>query len=44
MYVDRSYYLAPDGKMAADAFAVMREGMKGKVGARRQLNLPHSDN
>jgi DNA end-binding protein Ku len=32
MYVDRAYYLAPDGKMAGDAFAVMREGMKGKVG------------
>src|SRR6202140_5875959 len=32
MYVDRAYYLAPDGKMAADAFAVMREGMQGKVG------------
>jgi DNA end-binding protein Ku len=32
MYVDRAYYLEPDGKMAADAFAVMREGMKGKVG------------
>jgi DNA end-binding protein Ku len=32
MYVDRTYYLAPDGGMAADAFAVMREGMKGKVG------------
>src|SRR5580700_11891118 len=32
MYVDRAYYLAPDGKMAADAFAVMRDGMKGKVG------------
>jgi non-homologous end joining protein Ku len=32
MYVNRAYYLAPDGKMAADAFAVMREGMKGKVG------------
>jgi DNA end-binding protein Ku len=32
MYVDRAYFLAPDGKMAADAFAVMREGMKGKVG------------
>ena len=24
MYVDRAYYLAPDGKMAGDAFAVMR--------------------
>ena len=32
MYVDRAYYLAPDGGMAAEAFAVMREGMKGKVG------------
>ena len=32
MYVDRAYYLAPDGKMAGDAFAVMRDGMKGKVG------------
>jgi len=32
IYVDRAYYLAPDGGMAADAFAVMREGMKGKVG------------
>jgi DNA end-binding protein Ku len=32
IYVDRAYYLAPDGAMAADAFAVMREGMKGKAG------------
>src|SRR3954465_9862025 len=32
MYVDRAYYLAPDGPMAADAFAVMRDGMTGKVG------------
>jgi DNA end-binding protein Ku len=32
MYVDRTYYLAPDGHLAADAFAVMRDGMKGKVG------------
>ena len=32
IYVDRAYYLAPDGTMAASAFAVMREGMKGKVG------------
>jgi DNA end-binding protein Ku len=32
MYVDRTYYLAPDGTMAASAFAVMREGMEGKVG------------
>src|SRR6266480_4618218 len=32
MYVERTYYLAPDGGVASDAFAVMREGMKGKVG------------
>jgi DNA end-binding protein Ku len=32
IYVDRAYYLAPDGPVAAQAFAVMREGMKGKVG------------
>ena len=32
MFVDRAYYLAPDGGIASDAFAVMREGMAGKVG------------
>jgi DNA end-binding protein Ku len=32
MYVDRTYYLAPDGGVAADAFSVMRDGMRGKVG------------
>jgi DNA end-binding protein Ku len=32
IYVDRAYYLAPDGQVAADAFAVMREGMAGKAG------------
>jgi DNA end-binding protein Ku len=32
MYVDKAYYLAPDGAVAADAFAVMREGMRGKAG------------
>jgi DNA end-binding protein Ku len=32
MYVDRTYYLAPDGTVASSAFAVMRDGMKGKVG------------
>ncbi len=32
IYVERPYYLAPDGQMALDAFAVMREGMKGKAG------------
>lgn len=32
LYLERPYYLAPDGPVAAEAFAVMREGMKGKVG------------
>ncbi len=32
IYVDRAYYLAPDGPTANEAFAVMREGMKGKAG------------
>ena len=32
IYVDRAYYLAPDGPVASDAFAVMREGMAGKAG------------
>ena len=32
IYVERPYYLAPDGKMATEAFAVMREGMIGKAG------------
>jgi len=32
MYVDRTYYLAPDGPVAGEAFAVMRDGMEGKVG------------
>ena len=32
IYVERPYYLAPDGNMAQEAFAVMREGMKGKAG------------
>ena len=32
IYVERPYYLAPDGGMATQAFAVMREGMKGKAG------------
>jgi len=32
MFVDKAYYLAPDGAVAADAFAVMREGMRGKAG------------
>ena len=32
IYVDRAYYLAPEGPMAAEAFAVMRDGMVGKAG------------
>ena len=32
IYIERPYYLAPDGQMALEAFAVMREGMQGKAG------------
>jgi DNA end-binding protein Ku len=32
MYVEKAYYLAPDGAMASDAYAVMRDGMQGKAG------------
>jgi DNA end-binding protein Ku len=32
IYLDRPYYLAPDGPVAREAFAVIREGMKGKAG------------
>jgi DNA end-binding protein Ku len=32
IYVDKAYYLAPDGAVAAESFAVMREGMVGKAG------------
>jgi DNA end-binding protein Ku len=32
IYVERPYYLAPDGGISQEAFAVMREGMKGKAG------------
>ena len=32
IYFERSYYLAPDGAVAREAFAVIREGMKGKAG------------
>jgi DNA end-binding protein Ku len=31
VYIERPYYLAPDGNVAAEAFAVMREGMTGKA-------------
>lgn len=32
VYVERPYYLAPDGAVASEAFAVIREGMRGKAG------------
>src|SRR5260221_9987874 len=32
IYFERPYYLAPDGQMALESFAVIREGMKGKAG------------
>jgi DNA end-binding protein Ku len=31
VYIERPYYLAPDGNVSAEAFAVMREGMAGKA-------------
>jgi DNA end-binding protein Ku len=31
VYIERPYYLAPDGQVAAEAFAVMREGMEGRA-------------
>ena len=35
IYLERPYYLAPDGAVAREAFAVIREGMKGKAGIGR---------
>jgi DNA end-binding protein Ku len=32
IYLERPYYIAPDGPVAMEAFAVIREGMKGKAG------------
>src|SRR4029079_7166194 len=32
IYLERPYFLAPDGPVAKQAFAVIREGMKGKAG------------
>ena len=32
IYFERPYYLAPDNDVAGEAFAVMRDGMAGKVG------------
>jgi len=31
VYIERPYYLAPDGNVAAEAFAVVREGMTGRA-------------
>jgi DNA end-binding protein Ku len=35
IYFERPYYLAPDGDVAAEAFAVIRDGMQGKAGIGR---------
>ncbi|MGE3842491.1 MAG: Ku protein [Vicinamibacterales bacterium] len=35
IYFERPYYLAPDGDVAGEAFAVMRDGMAGKAGIGR---------
>src|SRR5438105_11881274 len=32
IYLERPYYLAPDGPVAREAFAVIRDGMQGKAG------------
>ena len=32
IYVEKPYYLAPDGKVAGEAFAVLREALRGKAG------------
>ena len=32
IYVDKPYYLAPDGDVAAGTFAVIREALRGKAG------------
>src|SRR5262245_35747693 len=32
IYLERPYYLAPDGAVAKEAFAVIREGMQGNDG------------
>ena len=32
IYLERAYYLAPDGAVAKEAFSVIREGMRGKAG------------
>jgi len=38
VFFDRTYYLAPDGPLAGDAYGVLSEAIKGKVGiGKRQL-------
>ncbi|MBA2564395.1 MAG: Ku protein [Gemmatimonadetes bacterium] len=32
LYVERAHYLAPDGRVAGEAYGVLREAMEGKVG------------
>jgi DNA end-binding protein Ku len=32
LYVEDAHYLVPDGRVAGEAYAVLREAMKGKVG------------
>ena len=33
-YLNNPYYIAPDGKAAVDAFAVIRDAMKDRSGSR----------
>lgn len=35
LHVERSYYLAPDGKRAGEAYTVIREGLEGKAAVGR---------
>ena len=35
IYIERSYYLAPDGKTAGSSFAVLREGLGDRAGVGR---------
>ena len=41
-YVERPYYLAPDGPVAAEAFAVVREAMEGKAASASSLSMAES--
>src|SRR5688572_15318350 len=35
IYIERTYYLAPDNKAAGEPFAVIREGLEGKAAVGR---------